>query len=192
MKKRLLSLTLAALLLLMALPVLSSCSYEETDEVTTTVALDVQLYGTIVIELYPDVAPITVANFQKLVADGFYNGSGFHRIIEGFMIQGGRTPLGKVDPPEIKGEFSANGVKNDLKHERGVISMARADYYDSASSEFFIVHKTENATHLDGAYAAFGRVVQGMDVVDAIAEARTNYNDAPLLSIKIERAYFVK
>ena len=192
MKKRLLSLGLAALLLLAALPALTSCSYEETDEVTTTVAIDVQLYGTIVIELYPDVAPITVANFQKLVAEGFYNGSGFHRIIEGFMIQGGRTPLGKADPPEILGEFAANGVENDLKHERGVISMARTDFYDSASSEFFIVHETENATHLDGYYAAFGRVVDGMDVVDAIAEARTNYNDAPLLSITIERAYFVK
>lgn len=132
------------------------------------------------IELYPEKAPITCANFEKLVKDGFYNGLTFHRIISGFMIQGG-CPLGNGtggSGHNIKGEFSSNGVKNDLKHTRGVISMARSMMPDSASSQFFIMH--QDAPHLDGQYAAFGKVVEGMDVVDEIADTPTNYNDAPL------------
>ncbi len=132
------------------------------------------------IELYPEIAPITCANFEKLVKDGFYNGLTFHRIIPGFMIQGG-CPLGTgTGGPgwNIKGEFNSNGFKNDLKHTRGVISMARSMMPNSAGSQFFIMH--EDAPHLDGQYASFGKVVEGMDVVDEIAEVPTNYNDAPL------------
>lgn len=132
------------------------------------------------IELYPEIAPITCENFEKLVKDGFYDGLTFHRIIPGFMIQGG-CPLGNgTGGPgwNIKGEFSSNGVKNDLKHTRGVISMARSMKPDSAGSQFFIMH--EDAPHLDGQYATFGKVIEGIDVVDEIAEVATNYNDAPL------------
>ncbi len=132
------------------------------------------------LELYPDVAPITVANFEKLVKSGFYDGLIFHRVIEGFMIQGGDpqgTGMGGADE-KIKGEFAANGVKNDLKHTRGVISMARSQFMDSASSQFFIMHK--DAPHLDGQYAAFGKVVEGIEVVDEIASVDVNYNDKPL------------
>lgn len=140
------------------------------DGATTTVAIDVKDYGTITVDLYDELAPITVENFKKLVGEGFYDGLTFHRIIEGFMIQGGDpegTGAGGSDE-NIKGEFSANGVENNLSHVRGVISMARAKAYDSASSQFFIVH--EDSTFLDGQYAAFGMVKDGMDVVDAIAE----------------------
>jgi peptidyl-prolyl cis-trans isomerase B (cyclophilin B) len=132
------------------------------------------------LELYPDAAPITVANFEKLVKEGFYDGLIFHRVIKNFMIQGGDpegTGMGGADE-KIKGEFLANGVNNPIKHERGVISMARSQMPNSASSQFFIVHK--DAPHLDGQYAAFGKVVEGMDVVDEIAETRTNYMDKPL------------
>lgn len=132
------------------------------------------------LELYPDVAPITVANFERLVKNGFYDGLIFHRVIEGFMIQGGDpqgTGMGGSDE-KIKGEFAANGVKNDLKHTRGVISMARSQFMDSASSQFFIMHK--DAPHLDGQYAAFGKVVEGIEVVDEIASVDVNYNDKPL------------
>ena len=132
------------------------------------------------LELYPDAAPVTVANFEKLVRQGFYDGLIFHRVIKDFMIQGGDpegTGMGGSDE-KIKGEFLANGVNNPIRHERGVISMARSSLPNSASSQFFIVHKT--APHLDGQYAAFGKVVEGMEVVDEIAECRTNYNDRPL------------
>lgn len=131
------------------------------------------------IELYPEIAPITCENFEKLVKQGFYNGLCFHRVIEGFMIQGGcPNGTGTGGPGwNIKGEFSANGVKNDLKHERGVISMARAMNPDSAGSQFFIMH--DDAPHLDGQYASFGRVIEGMDVVDEIALTPTDYNDRP-------------
>lgn len=131
------------------------------------------------LELYPETAPITCENFEKLVKQGFYNGLCFHRVIEGFMIQGGCPHgTGTGDPGwNIKGEFSANGIKNDLKHERGVISMARAMNPDSAGSQFFIMH--DDAPHLDGQYAAFGRVVEGMEVVDEIALTPTDYNDRP-------------
>lgn len=131
------------------------------------------------IELYPDAAPITVANFEKLVKEGFYDGLIFHRVIKDFMIQGGDptgTGMGGADE-KIKGEFIINGVNNMVRHERGVISMARSADPNSASSQFFIVHKT--SPRLNGQYAAFGKVVEGMDVVDEIAEAATDYMDKP-------------
>ncbi|MCL2865290.1 MAG: peptidylprolyl isomerase [Lachnospiraceae bacterium] len=140
------------------------------DASAQTVAIEIEDHGIIVLELEPDVAPITVENFVRLAEDGFYDGLTFHRIIEGFMIQGGDpegTGIGGSDE-NIKGEFSANGVENDISHVRGVISMARAQDFDSASSQFFIVH--QDATFLDGEYAAFGRVVSGMEIVDALAE----------------------
>ena len=127
-------------------------------------------YGTITVELYADIAPITVANFCKLANEKFYDGLTFHRIIDGFMIQGG-DPKGNGtggSSEKIKGEFAANGVENNLKHERGVLSMARSKANDSASSQFFIMH--EDAPHLDGQYAAFGRVIEGIEIVDAICQ----------------------
>ena len=135
------------------------------------VTIDVQDYGTIALELDADTAPISVTNFINLANEGFYDGLTFHRIISGFMIQGG-DPNGNGtggSDKTIKGEFSANGVENDISHVRGVISMARANDPDSGSSQFFIVH--EDSTFLDGQYAAFGHVTDGMDVVDAICEA---------------------
>ena len=131
------------------------------------VEITVQDYGTMVAELYPDVAPITVENFLKLTNQGFYDGLTFHRIISGFMIQGG-APNGNNTVECIKGEFAANGVQNDLAHTRGVLSMARANPYDSASSQFFIVHK--DSPHLNGQYAAFGKVISGIEIVDAICK----------------------
>ena len=132
------------------------------------------------IELYPEIAPITVANFEKLVNQGFYNGLIFHRVIPGFMIQGGCPEGTGMGGPgwNIKGEFSSNGVKNDLKHTRGVISMARSMRPDSAGSQFFIMH--EDAPHLDGQYAAFGKVVEGIEVVDEIAAVATDFRDKPV------------
>lgn len=135
------------------------------------VTIDVQDYGTISLELDADTAPISVTNFINLANEGFYDGLTFHRIISGFMIQGGDPNGNGTGGSEktIKGEFSANGVENDISHVRGVISMARANDPDSGSSQFFIVH--EDSTSLDGQYAAFGHVTDGMDVVDAICEA---------------------
>lgn len=144
------------------------------------------------LELYPEKAPITVNNFLKLVNDGFYDGLIFHRVISGFMIQGGDptgTGMGGSEN-KIKGEFSANGVENDIKHERGVISMARSRANDSASSQFFIMHKA--APHLDGNYAAFGRVVEGIETVDGIASAETDFSDRPLKEIRMKRVYTVE
>ena len=141
------------------------------------------------LELYPEKAPITVENFLKLVGEGFYDGLIFHRVIKGFMIQGGDpegTGMGGAKE-KIKGEFRSNGVPNDLKHVRGVISMARSKMPDSASSQFFIVH--ENAPHLDGQYAAFGRVVEGMETVDEIADVKTDYNDRPITDVRMKRVY---
>lgn len=132
--------------------------------------IEVKNYGTIKVELDADTAPITVANFAKLVNEGFYDGLTFHRIIDGFMIQGG-DPLGNGtggSSENIKGEFKLNGVKNNIAHVRGVISMARASAYNSASSQFFIVH--EDSRHLDGQYAGFGRVTEGIEIVDKICE----------------------
>lgn len=132
------------------------------------------------VELYPDVAPNTVNNFISLVKKGFYNGLCFHRVIEGFMIQGGDPKGNGTSGPgyTIRGEFSKNGFKNDLKHKRGVISMARSMMPNSAGSQFFIMHA--DAPHLDGQYAAFGQVIDGMDVIDKIAEVNVDYNDKPL------------
>ena len=144
------------------------------------VKIEMENGGVIEIELYPDKAPITVKNFENLVKEGFYDGLIFHRVIKGFMIQGGDpTGTGYSGSDEnIKGEFAANGVRNDLSHKRGVISMARSMNPNSASSQFFIMH--EDGTYLDGNYAAFGKVVNGMEVVDAIAEVQTDASDKPL------------
>ena len=142
--------------------------------------------GIIKAELYPEIAPISSENFVKLVKQGFYDGLIFHRVIRGFMIQGGCPNGTGMGGPgwTIKGEFRKNGVKNDLKHTRGVLSMARAYDPDSAGSQFFIMH--QDAPHLDGQYAAFGKVIEGMDVVDGIADQRTDYNDKPLAPQVIE------
>ena len=141
------------------------------------------------IELNPDKAPNTVNNFIALANSGFYDGLIFHRVIKGFMIQGGCPDGTGMGGPghHIKGEFASNGVKNDLKHTRGVISMARSMMKDSAGSQFFIMHK--DAPHLDGEYAAFGRVVEGMDAVDEIAETETGYGDRPVKDQKMARVY---
>lgn len=189
-------------------------SYTSSTSATNYVKLNVsytadngQRYnGDIVVKLDAESAPITVANFQKLVGEKFYDGLTFHRVIENFMIQGG-DPNGNGtggSDEEIKGEFSANGVDNPIKHERGVISMARSGErrdaygnlidtgYDSASSQFFIVHQTNlNSTNLDGKYAAFGHVVFGMETVDGIAGIATGSSDKPLRTVKIESAVFV-
>ena len=140
------------------------------------------------IELYPDKAPQTVANFEKLVSEGFYDGLTFHRIIRGFMIQGGDpegTGMGGAKE-KIYGEFASNGFpQNDLKHTKGVISMARSMAPNSASSQFFIMH--EDAPHLDGSYAAFGKVVAGIDAVDEIACTRTGFGDRPVTPVVIKK-----
>ena len=130
-------------------------------------------------ELYPEVAPNTVNNFISLVNKGFYDGVIFHRVISGFMIQGGDPKGTGVGGPgySIKGEFTGNGFKNDLKHDRGVLSMARTMAPNSAGSQFFIMH--QNSPHLNGQYAAFGKIIEGLDVVDKIASTRTDYNDKP-------------
>ena len=137
-------------------------------------------------ELYPEVAPNTVNNFISLVKKGYYDGLIFHRVIRGFMIQGGCPQGTGMGGPgySIKGEFSQNGFTNNLKHTEGVLSMARSMMPNSAGSQFFIMHK--DAPHLDGAYAAFGKVTEGMDVVNKIAEERTDYSDRPLKTQKIK------
>ena len=142
---------------------------------------------TIRLELYPEIAPVTVENFLDLVKKGFYNGLTVHRIIPGFMIQGGDPSGNGTGGPgyKIKGEFRSNGVKNDLKHERGVISMARAFDPNSAGSQFFIMH--EDAPHLDGEYAAFGKVIEGLDTVDEIASVETGFQDAPVNKVIMEK-----
>ena len=151
--------------------------------------IEVNKYGTIEVELDPSVAPLTVENFIKLANKGFYKGLTFHRVIKGFMIQGGCPKGNGTGGPgyTIKGEFSANGVNNPLKHTRGVISMARAMDPNSAGSQFFIMH--QDAPHLDGQYAAFGKVVKGIEVVDAIASVKTNYYDMPLEKVVINNIY---
>jgi len=152
------------------------------------VVIEMENGGLIEIELYPDQAPITVNNFLGLVESGFYKDIIFHRVIKGFMIQGG-DPTGTGtggSGTNIKGEFKQNGVDNTIKHERGVISMARSQNKDSASSQFFIMHA--NSSHLDGAYAAFGKVISGMEVVDAIADVEVNSSDKPLVPQVIKEA----
>ena len=144
------------------------------------VTIEMENGSVIKAELYPQVAPNTVNNFISLVKKGFYDGVIFHRVISGFMLQGGDPDGSGMGGPgySIKGEFTQNGFQNDLKHEPGVLSMARTMMPNSAGSQFFIMH--EAAPHLDGAYAAFGKVTEGMDVVNAIAAVPTNYNDRPL------------
>lgn len=150
-------------------------------------------YGTVKLELYPDAAPISVQNFVDLVSSGFYDGLTIHRIVPGFVIQGGDptgTGYGQPDQKKIKGEFAANGIVNEISHVRGVLSMARAgNSYDSATSQFFIMHA--DSTYLDGNYAAFGRVTEGMDVIDAIAAVEIGVNDRPVETIIIESVKIV-
>ena len=159
---------------------------EYLNENNPKVVIDMGSYGVMELELFPEVAPITVENFLKLVDQKFYDGIIFHRVIKGFMIQGG-DPKGLGiggSKDKIKGEFISNGVKNLLKHSRGVISMARTNDPNSATSQFFIMHK--DAPHLDGQYASFGVVTKGIEVVDKIADAKTNFSDKPLNDIKIQ------
>ena len=167
-------------------------AYIQTNEVTNTVEIEMADGGKIVVELDEKSAPVTVKNFQKLVSQHFYDGLIFHRVISGFMIQGGDpqgTGMGG-SKDTIKGEFRVNGVSNPISHERGVISMARSQFYNSASSQFFICHA--DAKFLDGQYAAFGKVVEGMDVVDRIALTQTDYNDRPLKEQRMKQIVFVK
>ena len=150
------------------------------------VRIEMENGGIIDIELYDDKAPVTVANFKKLVSEGFYDGLIFHRVIAGFMIQGGDptgTGCGGSDK-NIKGEFLVNGFRNTISHERGVISMARSQNYNSASSQFFICHA--DAKFLDGQYAAFGKVTEGIEIVDEIASVNTNAMDRPIVEQKIK------
>ena len=167
-------------------------AFVQTDAVTEYVRISVLDHGDIIIRLCPSAAPITVENFQKLVGQGFYDGMIFHRIIQNFMIQGGGFTQGgaQKQATTIKGEFSANGVDNDLLHVRGVISMARTNVKDSATSQFFICDATSQ--HLDGQYAAFGYVLAGMETVDSIAAVDTTSSDAPLTPVVIESITFVK
>ena len=155
------------------------------------VVIEMENGGKIELELYPNAAPKTVANFVKLVNEGFYDGLIFHRVIRGFMIQGGDpqgTGMGGAKE-NIIGEFKANGFDNPIKHTRGVISMARAYNPNSASSQFFIMHA--DAPHLDGQYAAFGKVVSGMDVVDEIASIPTDYSDRPKIAMRMKKVYII-
>ena len=147
------------------------------------VTIEMKNGDVIKVELYPDVAPNTVNNFISLVNKGFYNGLTFHRIIKGFMIQGGDPDGNGTGGPDytISGEFSSNGFENNLSHDAGVISMARSQDPDSAGSQFFIMHK--KASHLDGSYAAFGKVTEGMEIVNKLAEVDTDWNDMPLTPV---------
>ncbi len=173
--------------------------FKETEEITNYIKIEMENDDIIIAQLYPEVAPITVANMQKLIDEKFYDGIIFHRVIENFMIQTG-DPLGNGtggSDENIKGEFELNGIENNLSHERGVLSMARrggnpdtAETMDSASSQFFIVH--QDATSLDGLYASFGKVIAGMDVVDKIASTPVNGNDLPNLVQKIKTIRFVE
>ena len=168
-----------------AAPGTSDLSGGESGE-TIMIQIEMQNGGIINLELYPDKAPITVENFVSLVNEKFYDGLIFHRVIKDFMIQGG-DPEGTGfggSGETIKGEFTANGVANDISHVRGVISMARSKQMDSASSQFFIVQK--DSTYLDGQYAAFGKVIEGMDVVDEIASVATDRNARPLEDVVIK------
>ena len=151
------------------------------------VTIEMENGDIIKIELYPENAPNTAANFLSLAGKGFYDGLIFHRVIEGFMIQGGCPDGNGTGGPgyRIVGEFSDNGFDNDIKHEPGVISMARSQSPNSAGSQFFIMHK--NSPHLDGSYAAFGKVIEGMDIVDKIAETATDYNDKPRANQRMKK-----
>lgn len=168
------------------------CNYDVCEEETDLVRIDMADGGIIVFELYPDIAPITVKNFKKLVGEKFYDGLIFHRVIKDFMIQtGDPTGTGYYGSSEtIKGEFGVNGFNNSLDHTRGVVSMARANDYDSASSQFFIIHA--DYPSLNGNYAAFGKVVFGMDTVDKIATTATGSGDRPLSEQKMLTVRFAK
>ena len=172
-----------ALILLLALLL---CATAALAEGNPTVTIEMESGGTIVAELYPDVAPNTVANFIELASSGFYDGLIFHRVISGFMIQGGDPQGTGMGGPGycIKGEFTENGFENDLSHTRGVLSMARAMDPDSAGSQFFIMH--QDGPFLDGQYASFGKVIEGMDVVDAIAATPTDSGDRPIEDQRIK------
>jgi peptidyl-prolyl cis-trans isomerase B (cyclophilin B) len=197
--KRLISLILALLASLGALLCTPGCSKTTEEETvpagetgeTIMVQIEMDNGGIIKLELYPDIAPITVANFEKLVKEGFYDGLIFHRVIKNFMIQGGDpTGTGMGGAKEnIKGEFKINGINNPLSHKRGVISMARSQRYNSASSQFFICHA--DATFLDGQYAAFGHVVEGMEVVDRIASVQTDGMDRPRIDMTMEKVTLI-
>lgn len=193
--------SLALIPLLIAVLVFSGCSKVEETETgsaypfeiiksTERINAEIQLENgkSIKLELYPDIAPVTVSNFVYLANEKFYDGLIFHRVIEGFMIQGGcPNGIGNGGPGyNILGEFTANGVNNNIKHERGVISMARSQDFNSAGSQFFICHKNDNVSHLDGQYAAFGRVTDGLEVVDEIATAKTGANDKSVEDIVIK------
>lgn len=170
---------------------LEGYTYQETDEVTNYVKITTNNDEVILIELYPDIAPITVANFQKLVSEHFYDGLIFHRVIADFMIQTG-DPLGNGtggSEKTIKGEFSKNGVENSLSHTKGVVSMARSEDYDSASSQFFIC-VSDDDTYLDGEYAAFGKVIAGYDAVERISKVKTS-NNKPLQNQTMTTVKFV-
>ena len=166
--------------------------FEESDKESKYIIIKVKDYGDIVCELRGDVAPITVKNIKKLISEKFYDGLIFHRVIESFMIQGGGVTQSytQKESASIKGEFSSNGVKNDLLHYRGVLSMARTSVKNSGSSQFFIMHET--SPHLDGEYAAFGYVLAGMEVVDKIATVETNSSDMPVEDVIIESIRFAK
>lgn len=153
------------------------------------VVLNIRGEGDILIRLNKKAAPKTAENFQKLVSEGFYDGLTFHRVIRGFMIQGGCPKGTGTGGPgyTIEGEFAANGFENPLGHKRGVISMARSMDPNSAGSQFFIMHA--DSPHLDGQYAAFGKVVSGMEVVDAVANYKTDFSDKPIAEVIIEKAY---
>ena len=170
---------------------LEGYTYQETDEVTNYVKITTNNDEVILIELYPDIAPITVANFQKLVSEHFYDGLIFHRVIPDFMIHTG-DPLGNGtggSEKTIKGEFSKNGVENSLSHTKGVVSMARSEDYDSASSQFFIC-VSDDDTYLDGEYAAFGKVIAGYDAVERISKVKTS-NNKPLQNQTMTTVRFV-
>ncbi len=182
---------LTAAVVLLSLAAFIACNKETSADSgdlgdSVMVQIEMENGGIIKLELYPEAAPITVENFVGLVKDGFYDGLIFHRVIKDFMIQGGDpegTGMGGSDT-KIKGEFKKNGWDNPISHVRGVISMARSSAMNSASSQFFICHA--DSTYLDGQYAAFGKVVEGMDVVDEIASVKTDYNDRPLEDVVIK------
>ena len=199
--KKIISLILTIILALSLIACSAGEKKEEAPKATdgaVVVKIDVKDFGTMTLELYPDVAPITVENFLSYVDEGFYDGLTFHRIYKGFMIQGGDPAgdgTGDGGKAPIKGEFSANGVKNDLKHEYGVISMARTKVMDSATSQFFICNATNQYTEsLDGQYAAFGKLIDGADVLDAISNVEVTMNSwgeqsQPVNKVVIERIY---
>lgn len=164
--------------------------YQETNIKTNNILINVNNDKKIIVELYPDIAPISVKNFQKLVESDFYNDIIFHRVVKNFVIQAGDgTSLGR-DSNTIKGEFKSNGVNNNLSHEKGVLSMARASDKNSASTQFFIM--LEDNKNLDGEYAGFGRVIAGMNIVLEIGNVLTDNNDKPIKDIKINNMEFVR